>query len=106
MGVTRHTILYSKQNFQDPLRPLRGHPLKPTGLQILFFPPAFQQGHHHGNKTFYLNTQQNGPSNSIRFTIGCAFTTIVCHFEHLSTVAMHDVFGKMAYPWQLEILVD
>jgi hypothetical protein len=33
-----------------------------------------------------------------------AITTIIRRFEHLSTVTMHDVLGKMPYPWQLEIL--
>jgi superfamily II DNA helicase RecQ len=33
-----------------------------------------------------------------------AIATIIPHFEHLSTVAMPNVFGKMPYPWQLEIL--
>jgi hypothetical protein len=31
-------------------------------------------------------------------------TTIVRRFEHLSTVAMHNVFGKMPYQWQLQII--
>ncbi len=31
-------------------------------------------------------------------------TTIIRHFEHLSTVAMHNVFGKMPYRWQLQII--
>jgi hypothetical protein len=33
-----------------------------------------------------------------------AIITIICCFEHLSMVAMHNVFGKMPYPPQLEIL--
>ena len=33
-----------------------------------------------------------------------AITTIIRRFEHLSTVAMHDVFGKMPYQWQLQII--
>jgi hypothetical protein len=31
-------------------------------------------------------------------------TTIIRRFEHLSTVAMHNVFGKMPYQWQLQII--
>ena len=30
-----------------------------------------EPGHHHCNKTYLLKTQQNGPSDSIRFTTGC-----------------------------------
>jgi hypothetical protein len=33
-----------------------------------------------------------------------AITTIIRRFEHLSKVAMQDVFGKMPYPWQLYII--
>jgi hypothetical protein len=29
-----------------------------------------------------------------------AITTIIRRFQYLSTVAMHDVFGKMPYEWQ------
>jgi superfamily II DNA helicase RecQ len=31
-------------------------------------------------------------------------TTIICHFERLSTVAMHNVSGKMPYQRQLQII--
>jgi hypothetical protein len=31
-------------------------------------------------------------------------TTIIRRFEHLSTVAMYNVFGKMPYQWQLQII--
>jgi Ca2+/Na+ antiporter len=33
-----------------------------------------------------------------------AITTIIRCFEQLSTVAMHNVFGKMLYQWQLQII--
>jgi hypothetical protein len=31
-------------------------------------------------------------------------TTIIRRFKHLSTMAMHNVFGKMPYQWQLQII--
>jgi hypothetical protein len=30
-----------------------------------------------------------------------AITAIICRIKDLSMVAMHDVFGKMPYEWQL-----
>jgi hypothetical protein len=47
--------------------------LRNLGAYKSIFSHPQQQGHYHGNKTSSLNTQQNGPPNSIPFTYGCDY---------------------------------